>query len=277
MKPAINSMFFNELSVYEIPKAFIEAGYYQMDLDEQKASLFMRGKEDVKEYKKYIEDLGFSIPQAHLIFKGKGNITSYDNTYAIENLKQNLEIFNELGVESAVLHYINYGSDHIPFDELFDMRVDALNQLTDHIKDTKMSVCVENLCKVRDFDAGYLLKMCKKVKNQNNIGICLDTGHLHIANKGNQYDFIKQAGRYLKALHIHDNRGIQYGLEGFQCDWHTIPFTAGTINWDDVRDGLKETNYQGVFSYEIESNAPLEIKKLQAKYLLDCYKIYFDF
>jgi len=46
--------------------------------------------------------------------------------------------------------------------------------------------------------------MCKAVNNPENIGICLDTGHLNVAQKGNQYDFIMQAGNWLKALHIHD-------------------------------------------------------------------------
>lgn len=277
MKPAITSGYFRELDIYEMPKVFIETGYWQTDFDEDRVELFMTGAENSKEYRKYIDDLGFSIPQGHLIYMNAGNITSYDNTYAIDNLKKNLDIFYDLGVKAAVLHYSNFGTDVVPIEEWFDVRVDALNQLTEYIKGTDMVLCLENLSRIHDFDAGHLLKMCKSVTNQQNIGICLDTGHLNISHFGNQYDFIKQAGHYLKAMHVHDNRGEQNGLAGIKCDWHIMPFCGGNIKWEDVKRGVAETNYQGVFAYEVGCNAPLEIKKLQARYLLDCYNNYFAF
>lgn len=54
---------------------------------------------------------------------------------------------------------------------------------------------------------GHLLKMCKSVDDPSHIGICLETGHLNISQRGNQYNFIMQAGDRLKAMHVHDNRG----------------------------------------------------------------------
>ena len=278
MKPSISSNYFKMLDIYEMPKVFIEAGFYHTEINEEHYMDFYYKKKNVKEYKKYIDDLGFSIPQGHLIFMNKGNITSYDNSYAIDNLKRNLDVFYELGVKAAVLHYSNFGTDVEPVSEWFDIRVEALNQLTDYIKGTDVVICVENLSRVHDHDAGHILKMCKAVKNQDNIGICLDTGHLNISQRGNQYDFIMQAGKYLKALHIQDNRGEEHGLKGLPCDWHIMPFDTGNIKWEDVKRGIKEINYQYMFNFELGNhNAPLEIKKIQAKYLLEVYKQYFEF
>lgn len=277
MKPSISSAFFSMLDPYEMAKVYKEIGFDQTEINEEHFMTFYNKERDVREYRRFIDNLGFSIPQGHLIYMNSGNITSVDNTYAIDNLKRNLDVFYELGVKAAVIHYSNFGTDVEPIEKWFDVRVDALNQLIEHIKGTDMVICLENLSRIHDFDAGHLLKMCKAVDDQSHIGICLDTGHLNISQYGNQYDFIMQAGDYLKAMHVHDNRGEQHGLKGLPCDWHIMPFDSGNVNWENVRRGVRELNYQHLFSFEVVPFAPLEVKKIQAKYLLDVYKAYFEF
>lgn len=277
MKPSISSVFFGMLDPYEMAKTFKEIGFDQTEINEEHFMTFYRKEKDVREYRRFIDDIEFSIPQGHLIYMNAGNITSTDNSYAIDNLKRNLDVFYELGVKSAVIHHGNFGTDVEPIEKWFDIRVDALNQLIEYIKDTDMVICLENLSRLYDFDAGHLLKICKAVDDQSHIGICLDTGHLNISQFGNQYDFIMQAGEYLKAMHVHDNQGEQHGLKGLPCDWHIMPFDSGNVNWEDVRRGVRELNYQHLFSFEVAPPAPLEIKKIQAKYLLDVYKNYFEF
>ncbi|MBO5008607.1 MAG: sugar phosphate isomerase/epimerase [Clostridia bacterium] len=277
MKPALISAFFNELDSYEMAETFKKIGYDNIEISDVHFMPFYNKELDVKEYRKYIDALDFHIPQGHIFFMNKGDITSYDNTYAVDNIKKNLDVFYELGVKAAVIHYSNYGTDVEPVEKWFDVRIDALNRLIKHIEGTDMVICLENLSRIHDHDAGHLIKMCKAVDNPKHIGICLDTGHLNISQYGNQYDFIMQAGDYLKAMHVHDNRGEQHGLKGVLCDWHIMPFDSGNVNWADVKRGVKEANYQGLFSYEVAGDMPLEIKKLRAKYLLDCYNSYFAF
>ena len=278
MIPSISSCFVKEFDIYQMPKFFMDAGFCHTEINEEHFAPFMRKEQDVREYRKYIDNLGFSIPQGHLIFMNAGNKTSVDNTYAIDNLKRNLDVFYELGVKSAVLHYSNFGTDVVPIDDWFSVRINALNKLTNHIKGTDMVICLENLSRIHDYDAGHLLKMCKAVENPENIGICLDTGHLNISQRGNQYDFIMQAGEWLKAMHVHDNRGEQHGLKGLPCDWHIMPFDTGNVNWNDVKRGVKDINYQHLFSFELGShNNPIQIKKIQAKYLMEMYKEFFEF
>ncbi|MGN0180242.1 MAG: sugar phosphate isomerase/epimerase family protein, partial [Monoglobaceae bacterium] len=177
MKPSISSAFFKSLNPYEMVEAMQECGYNQTEINEEHFKPFYRDL-DINEYRRFIDGRGFSILQGHLVFMNEGNITSIDNTYAIDNLKRNLEVFEKLGVKAAVLHYSNFGTDWVPWEEWFDVRVDALRQLTDFIKGTDMVICVENLSRLYDFDAGHLLKLCKAVNNEH-IGICLDTGHLN--------------------------------------------------------------------------------------------------
>lgn len=277
MKMGISSAYFDMLDPYAMVKQFIECGIMNSEInDVHFKPLYKKGA--AREFRKYIDDLGFAFPQGHLVFMNEGNITSNDNTYAIDNLKRNLEVFNEIGVKSAVLHYSNFGTDVVPIADWFDVRIDALNQLIDFIKDTDMVICLENLSRIHDLDAGHLLKMCKAVDDPSHIGICLDTGHLNISQFGNQYDFIMQAGKWLKAMHVHDNKGEHHGLQGLPCDSHMMPFDGGNVNFEDVRRGVRELNYEGMFNYELgNSNVPLEVKVIQAKYLKEIYDAYFAF
>ena len=67
-----------------------------------------------------------------------------------------------------------------------------------------------------------------------------DTGHAN--TEGNQYDQIKVLGKELYGLHVHDNNG--------QSDQHTMPY-FGTVNMDDIMNGLIDVDYQGYFTFEV--------------------------
>ena len=96
MKPGISSCYFDMLDAYEMAKTFVECGYDQTEINEEHYKCFYQEK-DVRAYRRYIDELGFFIPQGHLVYMNEGNITSYDNTYAVDRLKKNLEVFYELG------------------------------------------------------------------------------------------------------------------------------------------------------------------------------------
>lgn len=92
MKPGISSCYFDMLDAYEMAKTFVECGYDQTEINEEHYKCFYREK-DVRAYRRYIDELGFFIPQGHLVYMNEGNITSYDNTYAVDRLKKNLEVW----------------------------------------------------------------------------------------------------------------------------------------------------------------------------------------
>lgn len=278
MRPSIFSNYLKNLDPYEMARTFSAWGYDCTEISDTHFLPFMEGRADARAYRRYIDDLGFSIPQGHLLFGERAHISAADNAASIDLLKRNIDVFLELGVKAAVLHYGCCGTDVLPIEDYFDNRVAALNELTSYVKGTEFSICLENLSRVHDYDATHLVSMCRAVDHQENIGICLDTGHLNISQRGDPYTFIEQAGGYLKAMHVHDNRGEQHGLQGLPCDWHIMPFDGGNINWARVKAGVKDAQYEGLFSYELSnSGIPMEIKELQAKYLLDIYHAYFAF
>ena len=56
MKPSISSNYFSMVDAYQMVKEYIDAGFYQTEISECHYNQFMEKTEDVKEFKKYIDD-----------------------------------------------------------------------------------------------------------------------------------------------------------------------------------------------------------------------------
>jgi len=58
-----------------------------------------------------------------------------------------------------------------------------------------------------------------------------------------------------------------------------MPFAGGNLNWEDVRRGLKNANYQGAFNFELGAVhfADDKMRKLILKHLFEMYKLFFEF
>ncbi|NLF29866.1 MAG: sugar phosphate isomerase/epimerase [Planctomycetes bacterium] len=70
-------------------------------------------------------------------------------------------------------------------------------------------------------------------------GICFDTGHVH--QGADVPGFIRQVGRRILTVHLHDNHG--------QRDEHALP-GRGTIDWPAALTALRDTGYRGVLMCE---------------------------
>lgn len=71
---------------------------------------------------------------------------------------------------------------------------------------------------------------------------CWDTGHGNM--EGGQYEHMIALGKELYAVHINDNRGT--------IDEHTLPY-FGTLNMDEVMNGLIDCGFKGYFTLEAGS------------------------
>ena len=78
------------------------------------------------------------------------------------------------------------------------------------------------------------------VVNNDNIGLCFDSGHNH-AHFKDELD-LKRFKNKIFAVHLHDNKG--------ELDEHLLPFD-GTINWNKVIKDLKDNNYDGPITLEL--------------------------
>ena len=114
---------------------------------------------------------------------------------------------------------------------------------------TGITLCLENLIAFPETRCSDGLLRIIKDAGDKNLGICLDTGHLHLSNTAGTTNethgaFIRNAGDYLQALHIVDNNGNR--------DTHQMPFSARYgVDWVDVMRGLRDIDYKGLFNLEI--------------------------
>ena len=256
MNISVWSTYFRDLGPEQSIDAFLEGGLCHMELSDEDGSLLLERGQPQKvgrEFRSFLDDRGFSVPQGHL--KLRADLCRDDG--AIDEFKRWLDLFYEIGIKAAVLHFGGYDL-FVSYKELVEIRANAISQLAEHVKGTDMFICLEN---IRGCYCSHLLELIDAV-GSDNMGICLDTGHLNLTAE-KQSDFIHKAGGYLKALHIADNQGA--------TDQHLMPFGIGTVDWPDVMRALKETGYHGLFNFEIPGetfgNIPLEVRKRKLKYI----------
>lgn len=272
--------YFDEFVPEERIKMIKSCGFDFAELStEEGDTLLSRGniKKTAKEFRTFIDGEGVTVLQGHL--KLFCNICQPNNQPVLDELKKWIELYSSIGIKNMVLHcgYVDNKTD----EELMPVRVAALKQLLAEIENGPSSICLENLI-VTATTSQSLINIINEVKSKN-LAICLDTGHLNIQNGiESQYDFIKNAGSHLKALHITDNEGL--------FDQHLLPYSIGKddspdkhchrINFEEVMKGLSEINYNGYFNFEIpgESVCPTPVKiaklkyaKTMAEYLLSLY------
>lgn len=270
MKPSVWSSYFIDLSPENMVTAFASKGWSYSELSDEHALLLLkRGKVEIigKQFKEFAESQGLSFLQGHLWLGC--DITAPNRKEVIDKLKNWLDLFNAIGIKNAVLHpggkyMINEGFEP---QEILDVRVNSLWELTEYIKDTDMFICLENIVGTAP---GYndLTTIINAVGSPK-LAICLDTGHANIS-KIDQVDFINKGGSYIKALHIADNEG--------ETDQHMMPFGRGNVQWDKIIPALKKINYPGLFNLEIpgENRCPLEIRMIKLDYIKQLISYMFE-
>ena len=226
------------------------------------AQLLERGDPQIQGrlVKAYTDSLGFSIPQGHLSFRPA--LTHPDS---LDRLKRELDLFLAMGVENAVIHF--NGNEDLPEQVRVEQRLSVLSQLKAYVKGTNVYLCLENLGSVPETHTVERVNGIIDTVGEENMGICLDTGHLHLVNgrneaKQSQEAFIRGAGKRLRAMHITNNNG--------KNDVHQMPFSARTgVNWQEVVRTLRETDYRGLFNLEIlgEREAPMPIRWAKLEFI----------
>jgi sugar phosphate isomerase/epimerase len=113
---------------------------------------------------------------------------------------------------------------------------EALTELLPTAEETGVRLAIENL------KTGWTVREINHLLDEFDhplLGICLDTGHAALYTT--IADEIRQCGRRLIGLHIHDNHRQQ--------DDHLIPF-RGAIDWTAFCQAIKDIDYQGPLMFE---------------------------
>ena len=268
-KLSVWSSYYVDLKIEDAVEELIKNGIFCSELSDEHGLELLERSSDViatgNALREFLTERGFEISQGHLWLYAR--ICS--DGEAVATLLRWIDLYEAIGIRNMVLHCDKMENSKLSEEERFQKNVEKLSVLADYIRGRDIIICLENIRAttqeepVVGISAEQLLKIIDRIGSEQ-IGICLDTGHLNLTLK-NQREFILKAGKKLKALHIADNRG--------QTDEHLMPFNGGTVDFRQVVDALRQVDYRGLFNLEIpgERRLPLELRAAKLAYIRACY------
>ena len=180
----------------------------------------------------YCRELGLNITFCHLGYDNINEIwiEGENGENVVNQYIEDLDLMYENKIDMVVMHLITHKESPM-YNEL---GLERIKRIVAHAKKLGIKIAFENTRK-----RGYLEFVLKNIKEEN-VGICFDAGHYHCYfNDDFDFEFFKDR---IFAVHIHDNDKTS--------DSHLLPFD-GTINWDDVLQKLKQSNYNGPITLEL--------------------------
>lgn len=164
----------------------------------------------------------------------------------MEKMKKSIEICSLLCSKHWVIHPVMpFGCDKVPpetKDEIYRINKEFFTELTEFAESKNVIIAYENMpFPTLPISAPDKILSFIKLIDSDYFKMCFDTGHANLVMKGSLYDNIKEIGKELKVLHVHDNYG--------ESDNHN-PLFKGNINWNEFIKALKDIEYEGIFSLE---------------------------
>lgn len=210
------------------------------------------------------EEAGIEISQVHGPWRWPPEDGTPENrAERLDKMRRSIWATSILGCKNWIVHPIMpYGIEDVGTgkeQDTWHQNLAFMTQLLYTAKEYDVTICLENM-PMPKFSLGAPKDVLRLVKaiNDTYFKICLDTGHVSVFSGLSPADALRELGDNIRALHIHDNDG--------QFDRHWIP-GDGVIDWEDFRNALKETKFQGVFSLETAPSDALPLAEAEQVYL----------
>jgi len=167
------------------------------------------------------------------------------------------EVAIELGFKRLVTHIsdAHWWPCGEPRRRMREFAIEGLKRVADPVKKWGGMIAVENC----GFDFDSSVEGIRSVIDEvgdDVVGVCLDTGHAHIAYHSGVAEEPATVIRSLKgrilSTHIHDNDGT--------ADQHLMP-GSGMLDWAEIERAFADSGYEGPFEYETK---PAELEGLDA-------------
>lgn len=195
-----------------------------------------------KKLRKYADSIGLTCEQAHAFFTGGTSEEAFQKRY--DYIPKEMHIASILGAKAIVIHPINEYS--------FEENLHYIRYFIKYAHEYNIKIAVENTWGVSD---GHIVRVTTSypesfVKfldeiNDPYVVACLDIGHAEMNQLNTSaVDMIHALKDRLYCLHVHDNDKW--------CDAHQIPYTH-KIPYAKILDALKEINYKGDITFEVET------------------------
>lgn len=267
MKLAMWSSYYHDIQPEDAVLEMEKHGYRYSELSDEHSMLLLDRGDAVEVGMKFKE-----FADAHNIIFSQGHLKLGARLCEAEDrviLKKQLDLFQAVGVKYAVLHTDSldrYGK--LPVDEVKQRNLEAVRDLIDHIRDTDIVICLENINQTGISKTVVDLLSFIDILGEEHVAICLDTGHLNLAEDKDQVRFVRAAGKHLKALHLHDNDG--------SGDQHLMPTALGQVKFQELMAALKEIGYDELYNLEVpgERYIPVELRGIKLDYMKEVFEYY---
>jgi sugar phosphate isomerase/epimerase len=189
--------------------------------------------------------LGLEPASLHAPFAPHLDITDFDavqRTRTLQEFLRAVEAAALLGVRYFVMHPGPEQAHRCPQErrQRMDHAVGVLTEVAAHCQMYGIHFLLENmlphLFAGQTADLLWLLDVLAPL----GVGMCLDTGHAHLA--GDLPTIVPQCARYVRLLHVHDNRG--------HFDEH-LPVGDGQIAWEPLLRQLAGMQFHGPLIVEL--------------------------
>ena len=231
---------FFKVSYMDSIKYIHDAGFRYIDIGVEEPLVgHDNWREDAKRLLDYAESLGMKFVQAH---SPDGN--AFDMSYhdrLVEITDRSIELCHILGIPNIVVHS---GWDmSLTKEESTEKSYQYHKLFFPTMEKYGVNVLIENTSSKNLakgwFKAEDMLEFLRYADHPL-LHAVWDTGHAN--TEGTQYEQLVTLGKELYGVHVHDNSG--------RGDEHTLPY-LGTLNMDDLINGLIDANYKGYFTFEV--------------------------
>ena len=201
---------------------------------------------------------GFLVSQIHAPFAIRFAGEDEFNRYLLTVADKSFAIAEFLSCPAVVIHPVSAETRDLEWEANLALYRDML-PLVKKYKGVKC--CMENLflhqgdriLEGRLSNADEICRMYDVLTEEaggDYFGICFDVGHSILTGR-NIKEYVRQLGKRLTILHIHDNNGL--------ADQHLAPYSCvakkrhTVCDWEGFVAGLREIDYQGVLAFETDN------------------------
>lgn len=264
----------------EMVRLIRSAGFSYCELSSRHAWEFINwSKAERSRFRKFAESEGLLFRQGHLL--NKVDLSTIDQAKRQEFLDLEMrciDLFVDLGIEAGVVHTGGWEAlyQNVPLQKSREMLNKSLQALAEYTRSTSFRVCIENCPDtVPDMET---INEILTATGEENLGCCLDTGHLNISAPG-AGNFIRGCGKKLLALHLNDNVGMQHEKKQemgywYADDLHLMPaFCKNAVDWQDTIAALNEVGYKGLWNLEVSGEFLKLPENLRHLKLRHCFEL----
>lgn len=267
MKISMWSSYYGEIHPEDMVVELEKHGIAYGELSTEHSALLLERGDPFqvgKAFKAYADEHHVTFLQGHLELR-----TKLCEEAEREFLKKELDLYHAIGITRAVLHVdmlSRYGQ--LPVEEIRQRNLEGLRDLLAHIEGRDTVICLENIHNKSITESIEDIFLLIDALDSDQIGICLDTGHLNLSEDKDQVRFIRKAGKRLKALHLADNDGTS--------DQHLMPSAKGQVDFQAVIKALHGINYDGLYNFEVpgERDIPLGLRGIKLEYMRELLNFY---